>query len=239
MVALTPAAVATMFPDFQLTEEERGKAHLEMSGRKGLGVRADDLLDTLIRRAAGEVGKRNTDMDERTVDLTARQIAVGALRYYMLRFTRNRVVAFDLDAALAFEGETGPYLQYSVVRARNILAKLGERFGEAAVDSQQLADEADMAALEPEAAADHWNLALQLSRVDAVVQQAVDSLELSALAKHSYVLAQTFNSFYHRYPVAQESDAAIRSVRAAFVRLYHDGMVDLLQLMGISVPDRM
>jgi arginyl-tRNA synthetase len=239
MVALTPAAVASMFPDFQLTEEERGKAHLEMSGRKGLGVRADDLLDTLIRRAAGEVGKRNTDMDERTVDLTARQIAVGALRYYMLRFTRNRVVAFDLDAALAFEGETGPYLQYSVVRARNILAKLGERFGEAAVDSQRLAEEADMAALEPEAAADHWNLALQLSRVDAVVQQAVDSLELSALAKHAYVLAQTFNSFYHRYPVAQESDAAIRSVRAAFVRLYHDGMVDLLQLMGIAVPDRM
>jgi arginyl-tRNA synthetase len=239
MVALTPAAVAAMFPEFQMTAEQRGKAHLEMSGRKGLGVRADDLLDTLVRRAADEVGKRNPDMDERIADLTARQIAIGALRYYMLRFTRNRIVAFDLDAALAFEGETGPYLQYSVVRARNILGKLQAAFGEAAVDPQRLAGEAEMQVLEPQAAADHWNLALQLSRVNAIIQQAVDSLELSAVAKHAYILAQAFNSFYHRYPVAQEKDDAIRTVRTAFVRLYHDGMVDLLQLMGISVPDRM
>jgi arginyl-tRNA synthetase len=178
-------------------------------------------------------------MARESVDLTARQIAVGALRYYMLRFTRNRVVAFDLDAALAFEGETGPYLQYSVVRARNILAKVEESFGAGAVDRKRLAEEADIGALPPEAAADHWNLAVQLSRVEAVVQQAVDSLELSTLAKHAYILAQAFNSFYHRYPVAQEKDDQVRRVRTAFVRLYHDGMVDLLQLMGISVPDRM
>jgi arginyl-tRNA synthetase len=239
MVALTPAAVTAIFPDFQLSEEERGKAHLEMSGRKGLGVRADDLLDTLVARASGEVAKRNPDMEVPLVEQTARQIAVGALRYYMLRFTRNRVVAFDLDAALAFEGETGPYLQYSVVRARNILAKLRERFGEGAVDRQGLAGAANVEALDERVAVDHWNLAIQLSRVDAVVRQAVDSLELSALAKHAYLLAQAFNSFYHRYPVAQEEDDAARIIRTAFVRLYHDGMVDLLRLMGISVPDRM
>jgi arginyl-tRNA synthetase len=239
MVALTPAAVTAMFPDFAMTDEQRGKAHLEMSGRKGLGVRADDLLDTLVSRAVGEVGKRNPDMEPSVVDRTARQIAIGALRYYMLRFTRNRVVAFDLDAALAFEGETGPYLQYSVVRARNILAKLKESHGPEAVEKERLAREAEIEALQPEAAADHWNLAIQLSRLDAVIQQAVDSLELSALAKHAYLLAQAFNSFYHRYPVAQEEDGRIRTVRTAFVRLYHDGMVDLLQLMGIAVPDRM
>jgi arginyl-tRNA synthetase len=239
MVALTPAAVAAMFPDFRMSEEERGKTHLEMSGRKGLGVRADDLLDILVSRAASEVEKRNPGMEPPLVDLTARQIAVGALRYYMLRFTRNRVVAFDLDAALAFEGETGPYLQYSVVRARNIIVKLSEKFGSEAVDPERLACGVDVEVLDPDAASDHWNLALQLSRVGAVVQQAIESLELSALAKHAYLLAQAFNSFYHRYPVAQEDDSAVRAVRTAFVRLYHDGMVDLLQLMGIQVPDRM
>jgi arginyl-tRNA synthetase len=239
MVALTPAAVLAIFPDFRLTEEERGKAYLEMSGRRGLGVRADDLLDILLERAAREVAKRNDEMDGATVELTARQIAVGALRYYMLRFTRNRVVAFDLDGALAFEGETGPYLQYSVVRARNILVKIGESFGESETDAEFLAETVDLDALERGTLAEHWNLALLLSRVEAVVRQAVDSLEPAALAKHAYVLAQAFNSFYHRYPVAQESDPAVRRARIALVRLYHDGMVDLLDLMGIAVPDRM
>jgi arginyl-tRNA synthetase len=157
----------------------------------------------------------------------------------MLRFSRNRVVAFDFDAALAFEGETGPYLQYSVVRARNILSKLAERFGKAAADRQALASRVGFAALDAEAATDHWNLLLQLLRVDAGVRQAVDSLELSMLAKHAYLLAQAFNSFYHRYPVVQEPDAAAREVRTAVVRLYLDGMIDLLALMGIDCPARM
>ena len=178
-------------------------------------------------------------MEKGLVARTASQIAVGALRYYMLRHTRNRVVAFDLDAALAFEGETGPYLQYSVVRARNILGKLRDRFGAGSIDSSALATRANLSALDPESTGEHWNLALQLSRVEAVIRQAVDSLELSALAKHAYLLAQAFNSFYHRFPVAQESDDAVRDVRCALVRIYHDGMVDLLDLMGIEVPDRM
>jgi arginyl-tRNA synthetase len=239
MVALTPAAVTAMFPDYPLSDEERRKPYLEMSGRRGLGIRADELLDAMLDRAGEEVRKRNPDMDSSAVAETARQISVGALRYYMLRFSRNRVVAFDFDAALAFEGETGPYLQYSVVRARNILSKLTERFGKAAADRRGLASRAGFAALDAEAATDHWNLLLQLLRVDANVRQAVDSLELSMLAKHAYLLAQAFNSFYHRYPVVQEPDAAAREVRTAVVRLYLDGMVDLLALMGIDCPARM
>jgi arginyl-tRNA synthetase len=239
MVALTPAAVQTLFPDRVLTDDERGKAYLEMSGRKGLGVRADDLLDTMLDRSGAEVRKRNPKMPPKTVASTARQIAVGALRYYMLRFSRNRVVAFDFDDALAFEGETGPYLQYSVVRARNILAKLDERYGAAECDPQRLAERLDLDALKSDTLAEHWNLALLLFRVEAVIRQSVESLELSAVAKHAYVLAQAFNTFYHRFPVAQESDATVRATRAALVRLYHDGMVELLGLMGIEVPDRM
>jgi len=239
MVALTPSAVQSIFPDYPLSEEDRARPYLEMSGRRGLGIRADDLLDSLEGRAREEVAKRNPDLEPGVTERTARQIVVGALRYYMLRFSRNRVVAFDLDAALAFEGETGPYLQYSVVRAKNILAKAAERFGVEAVDAAHLADSADLASLAPETAADHWNLALQLYRVDATIRQAVESLELSTLAKHAYVLAQSFNSFYHKYPVLQEPDEGARTVRTAIVRLYHDGMIDLLALMGIRVPDRM
>jgi len=222
-----------------LTDDERGKAYLEMSGRKGLGVRADDLLDTMLDRSSAEVRKRNPEMPREAVGTTARRIAVGALRYYMLRFSRNRVVAFDFDDALAFEGETGPYLQYSVVRARNILAKVAERYGAGECDPQRLAERLDLDALKSETVAEHWSLALRLFRVEAVIRQAVESLELSTVAKHAYVLAQAFNSFYHRFPVAQESDPVVRATRTALVRLYHDGMVELLGLMGIEVPDRM
>jgi arginyl-tRNA synthetase len=239
MVALTPAAVKALLPDRELSKEELTKSFLEMSGRKGLGVKADDLIDTLVERARAEVGNRNQDMDESQVADTARRIAVGALRYYMLRFSRNRVVAFDLDAALAFEGETGPYLQYSVVRARNILKKVADRFGEDHIKAERLAEIADLNVLEEEALSEHWTLALMLSRVPAILRQAVDSLELALAAKHAYLLAQTFNSFYHRYSVVREEDERVRSVRTAIIRLYHDGMIHLLGLMGIDVPEKM
>ncbi len=239
MVALTPSSVAEMFPEHALTAADRAKPYLEMAGRRGLGVRADELLDRLFERAVEEVRERNPEMDSSTLEATAKQIAVGALRYYMLRFSRNRVVAFDLESALAFEGETGPYLQYSVVRARNILAKVAQRHGVSATDRSVLAARVELEAIPSETLPDHWGLLAMLLRVDAVIRQAVQSLELSNVAKHAYVVAQSFNSFYHRYPVAQEPDAAIREVRTALVRLYHDEMVSLLKLMGIGVPDRM
>lgn len=239
MVALTPAAVTAMFPDYPLSEEDRGRAYLEMSGRKGLGVKADDLLDKLIASARAEIVKRNPGLPSGEVDEMARRIAVGAVRYYMLRHTRNRVVAFDLDAALSFEGETGPYLQYSVVRARNILGKVALAFGPDAIVAEALERDVSLDALPTDMVAEHWNLVLQFLRIDAMVEQAVETLELSTVAKHAYTLAQAFNSFYHRYRVVQEEDESIRRVRSAIVLLYHDGMVRLLDLLGIEVPARM
>jgi arginyl-tRNA synthetase len=239
MVALSPSSVQALFPDQRLSEAERAKPYLEMSGRRGLGVRADDLVDALIRRAAEEVRARNPEFDPERVAETAHRIAVGALRYYMLRFTKNRVVAFDLDAALAFEGETGPYLQYSVFRARNILAKVGERHGPEAIEAARLASEVDLSPLDGVELSSHWELPLQLSRLEWTVQSSVDALELSGVAKYAYQLAQTFNSFYHRWPVAQEEDADRRKIRTAIVHLYHREMVELLGLMGIEIPDRM
>jgi arginyl-tRNA synthetase len=210
-----------------------------MSGRRGLGVRADDLVDALLLRAEEEVRRRNPDEDAARAKETARRIAVGALRYYMLRFSKNRVVAFDLDDALAFEGETGPYLQYSVVRARNILAKLAERRGADEAEAAWLSAHVRLDEIPPDDVAAVWEIPLLLSRTDAVLRQGVDSLELATVAKHAHVLAQAFNSFYHRSPVAKEDDAALRNVRAAVTRLYLDGMTGLLALMGIEVPERM
>jgi arginyl-tRNA synthetase len=239
MVALTPAAVSRLFPDQPISTEDRARPYLEMSGRRGLGVRADDLLDALESAAAAEVRSRHPDLATDALTETARRISVGALRYYMLRFTRSRVVAFDLDAALSFDGETGPYLQYAVVRARNILAKVVERHGTDAAAPEALARTVDLAALDPESLAEHWNVVLGLVRADSVIEQAVQSLELSSVAKHAYALAQAFNSFYHRYPVAQEERPAVRDARVALVRVFHDGMMELLSALGVPVPDRM
>jgi arginyl-tRNA synthetase len=239
MVALTPAAVHELFPEHVLGPAEMARPYLEMAGRRGLGVRADDLLDRLIDKATAEVRARHTELRASEVREIARKIAVGALRYYMLRFTRSRVVAFDLDAALAFDGETGPYLQYAVVRARNILAKVAERHGADSVSREILARDADLSALDPDTVAEHWGLVLALVRVDAAVVQAVDTLELSTLAKHAYTLAQAFNSFYHRYPVAQETRAAVRGTRAALVQAFYDGMRRLLDTLGVPIPERM
>lgn len=239
MVALSPATIAALFPDYPLSDEERAKPFLEMSGRRGLGVKADELVDALIGRAEAEVRARDPNGSEEDIRRRALSIAVGALRYYMLRFSRNRVVAFDLDDALAFEGETGPYLQYSVVRARNILAKVAERRGAAETDLGRLAAEADLSVLDAPSLGDHWELVHLLWRIRWALRQAVETLELASVAKHAYILAQAFNSWYHRYPVAQEADARVRTVRTAIVRLYHDRMAHLLELMGIEVPDRM
>ena len=96
-----------------------------MSGRKGFGVKADDLIDRLIAAAKKEVDPRHPELREHERLEIATQIAIGALRYFMLKFTKTTVIAFDFKEALSFEGETGPYAQYAVVRATNIFRKAG------------------------------------------------------------------------------------------------------------------
>jgi arginyl-tRNA synthetase len=239
VVALTPAAVAALFPEMPLSAEDRARPFIEMSGRRGIGVRADDLIDALIERATPEVKNRNPDLSEDDVADIARRIAVGALRYYMLRYTLNRVVAFDFEEALAFEGETGPYLQYSVVRAKNILRKVAERFGDDAVSAERLARDADLAALPEDTMVDHWEIVLRVTRIPAALRNAVDNHELALVARDAHALAQAFNSFYHKYPVLQEDDDRVRDVRLAIVRLYHDALLAQLGVLGIEEPLRM
>src|SRR5438034_11158987 len=123
MVALSPAACEEL--GIELSDEDRKRPYVEMSGRKGLGVKADDLINRLEADALAEVKTRHADLAAEEQRKTAHAIAVGALRYFLLKFTRNSVIAFDFKEALSFEGETGPYCQYAAVRANSIFRKLG------------------------------------------------------------------------------------------------------------------
>jgi arginyl-tRNA synthetase len=220
--------------------EEAGRPFVEVSGRKGLGVKADDLVDTLVEKALVEVTKRNPELPEDERRRTAGMVAVAAVRYFMVRFSRGKVIAFDIDEALSFEGESGPYLQYSVVRARNILQKLRERDG---LDEPAVL--AELGGIDPQELAanseDHglWDLVLEASRLDEIAQQAVRSLEFAGLAKWAFGLAQLFNAFYHRYPVLNEESRDAKLWRAAGVAYFRVQMTRALDLMGIGVPSRM
>jgi arginyl-tRNA synthetase len=240
MVALTPAAVRLMEEEsgtsFGLTDEDMAKAFVEMSGRRGIGVKADEFLDVLVSAAEDAVVERIGHAGE-VADLAirSRAIAVGALRYLMARQSRNRVLAFDFDDALAFEGDTGPYLQYSAVRATKIFDKLRERRGEGTVTAQER-DRLDSAEVQD----DLWELVLQCALRRDVVAQSITSLEFSLLAQHAHGLAQLFHKLYHGHPVVPEKDPAVRLLRRAVFTVFVEEMRFLLEdLLGIPVPAEM
>jgi arginyl-tRNA synthetase len=237
MVALSHATARTL--GYEDTESS-GKPFVEVSGRKGLGVKADDLIDQLTNTARAEVLSRNPDLPNDECDRTAARIAIAAVRYFLVKFTRTKIIAFDIEEALSFEGETGPYLQYAVVRATNILAKLQERdrLGERDIVER-------LARLPPEAIAggdeadELWGLVLEAARLDEAVDAAVRSLELSVLAKHAFGVAQAFNAFYHRQQILKESREDARLWRAAAVVYVRRQLTRALDLMGCEVPARM
>jgi arginyl-tRNA synthetase len=217
---------------------EARKPFVEVSGRKGLGVKIDDLLDLLIDKATAEVVKRNPDMPPEEARRTASQIAVAAIRYFMLKFSRGKLIVFDIEEALSFEGETGPYLQYSVVRANNIFQKLKEREGLTAPQVVQALDRTPS----DEIAGDDsllWALVLESSRLDEIVDQVVRALEFSVLAKYAFGLAQLFNAFYHQAPILNEERDDRKRWRAAGVDYFRSQMTRALDLMGIEIPGRM
>lgn len=207
---------------------------LEMSGRKGIGVKADDLMDRLEAKSREEIGKRNRELAGAELDVLAREIAVAALRFFMVKTTTNRVIAFDFDEALNFEGDSGPYLQYSLVRARNIRRRLR---------AAGQPDEVSAAAVQELAAGhfgeDLWGLILEVAQIRDLVEKAVAALELSLVARQALEIAQRFNTFYHRHPILQESDLAVRAARLATVQIFRRGLENLAELLGIPTPERM
>jgi arginyl-tRNA synthetase len=237
MVALSHATARELGYE-EAADESR--PFVEVSGRKGLGVKADDLVNRVIEKAAEEVAQRNPDMAAADRRRTAEQIAVAAIRYFLVKFSRAKIIVFDIDEALSFEGESGPYLQYAVVRATNIFNKLRERHGLDEGDVvERMASIPDAALTSGEDADVLWGFVLEAARLDEVAEQAVLALEPSLLAKYAFGLAQQFNTFYQRYQILNEERADLRLWRAAAAAYFRRQMTAALALMGADVPGRM
>jgi arginyl-tRNA synthetase len=223
MVALTPATATAL--GIRISEEDSKKQYIEMSGRKGLGVKADDLLDELEKKAGAAANSEEL----------GRPIAIAALRYFMLKYGRNKVIAFDFNEALTFEGDSGPYLQYSTVRVNNIFNKMRERGVDPMIDDASL----DRLMITEGISDDMWELVRASAELPSQVKRAVDSLEISVITHALLELAQKFNSFYHKYPILNEKDAHERQRRAVCAEVFRRTMVSALDLLGIPVPARM
>jgi arginyl-tRNA synthetase len=238
IVALTPRCAAEL--GYVLSEEDAKKPYVEVSGRKGLGVKADDLLDQLEAAARAEVDERHPDTPDVERGAIAHAIAIGALRYFLLKFTRTATIAFDFKDALSFEGETGPYCQYAVVRPRNIFRKLREQepnFDWASLDA---IDENTAAKLFSGADGNaFWEIALLAASLDTQIEAAVSAQEPAFVAKYAFQLAQAFNLFYHHHHILTESDAAKKTFLLQLSRLVEIQLVAALQLLGIESPEKM
>jgi arginyl-tRNA synthetase len=237
MVALTPRCAVEL--GYDVSEEDLARPYIEVSGRKGFGVKADDLIDKLIVATRAEVDARQTGGADAEAgrQKIAEQIAIGALRYFMLKFTRNSVIAFDFKDALSFEGETGPYIQYAVVRARNIFRK-AETTAEA--ELVKLAGLAEFGAfLDGEDAEDIWALWLRAARRTLVLEQCVSTSEPAYLAKHAFQLAQEFNNFYHKHHILTEEDPARKTFLLATAAVALRELVLALSWLGIESPEAM
>jgi arginyl-tRNA synthetase len=232
MVALTPRCAAEL--GYQLSEEDKARSYIEVSGRKGFGVKADDLLDRLIASAKSEVDERHTQLSDDERRTIATQIAIGALRYFMLKYTKPSVIAFDFKEALSFEGETGPYAQYAVVRATNIFRKGGldpETFDRNSITPEDFAKY-----FSEQSGTEIWELWLTAAKTAYVVDQCVATTEPAYLAKHAFQLAQLFNYFYHRHPILTEADEGRKKFLLATVAVVRRELIRTLAVLGISVP---
>ncbi len=231
MVALSPRCCVEL--GIALSEEDKKRPYIEVSGRKGLGVKADDLIDQLIGTMQREVDSRHAEAPEEERKHVAAQIAIGALRYFLLKFTRPTVIAFDFQEALSFEGEAGPYVQYAAVRARNIARKLEER-GETMPDFESvLTAEALGRQLASE---DFWQVLLATSKSDAVLERAVAAGEPSHVARYAFQLAQAFNVFYHQYPILSEQDEEKKTFLLWMTSFFRAQLATTLGILGIEVP---
>ena len=234
MVALSPRCCAEL--GIPLSEEDQKRPYVEVSGRKGLGVKADDLIDKLIESALAEVASRHSEASPEEQRSVASQIAIGALRYFLLKYTRTSVIAFDFQEALSFEGETGPYVQYAAVRACNILRKLEEK-GEQVPDFQaELSGDAFRHQLQSE---DFWQVLLAASKADASLERAVTAGEPAHVAKYAFQLAQAFNNFYHLYPIIHEQDREKKVFLLWMTDFFRIQLERTLGVLGIEVPPYM
>lgn len=231
-VTLTPASALEL--GIELSEADAQRQQIGMSGRKGLGVKADDLIDRLEADALEEVRSRHADLDETGQRRIAHQIAVAALRYFLLKFTRTSVIAFDFKEALSFEGETGPYIQYSVVRANSIFRKAGTAPNLETCTVEQISE-----FFAGESGDELWSLVSLAGRLDEIVESAANSFEPTQLAKYAFQLARQFNLFYHSYHILSEADPVRKTLLLMVADLVRRRLDAALALLGIETPERM
>jgi len=239
MVALSPKSLDEL--GLKVSAKDKERDFLEVSGRKGLGVKADDLLDRLEQKAFLEVEKRNKGLPLKQRRQIAQQIACGALRYFMLKFTRNSIIVFDFEKALSFEGETGPYLQYSLVRINSIFRKLKQRegFEEKNLNTFVYEQNFPINSLAEKEQDDFWELVFYASQFEEEIQHSIRSLEFSHLAKFSFNLCQKFNAYYHKYPILAEKDNKTKLLRIWTIQYVREVLTKILSLLGIPQPERM
>ena len=224
----------------QVSDEDRKRGSVSMSGRKGLGVKTDDFIDQLEANALEEVRSRHPELSEADQREAAHKIAVGALRYFLLKFTRNSIISFDFKEALAFDGETGPYLQYSVVRANSIFRKLGDAgIGSDATELRKFPRERLTELLNGEDGDDLWSVLYLAERLADTVRGAVAALEPAVVAKWAFQLAQRFNIFYHNHHILSEQDVAKRALLVAITEVVRRQLLSAFGILGIDAPERM
>jgi len=239
MVALSSNSLKEM--GYEVSEDEKKKDFLEVSGRKGLGIKADDLIDKLEQKALNEVKKRNPDWTHQKKTETAKKIACGALRYFMMKFARNSLIVFDFEDVLNFEGETGPYLQYSLVRINSIFSNLEKRKDISKQDilSNITTHEISLDLMTDKEQNDFWELILYASKLDEEVLHSINSLEFLHLAKFTFNLCQKFNTYYHKYSIIKEKNKSLRNIRILTIHYIYKQLTKALELMGIPRLERM
>ena len=197
-----------------------------MSGRRGIYVNADDVLDAVHGKAYAETKKRNPVEDDAWLHGTAEKIAVAAIRFELLKQDLDKTIVFDLERALDLEGETGPYLQYAYARASRIMEKAGDSLSIDSADLSKLTDSSEMM------------LVKEISKFDVIVEDAVKNLAPKVIARYLYNTVSLFNTFYERMPVLKEPDETLKAARLALIKAFQTVVENGLGQLGIETPER-
>ena len=203
-----------------------GGKQTQMSGRKGLYVNADSVYDMLKTKTIQETRKRNQEMDNDAVELIAHQVAVGTLRYEMIKPDLDKIITFDLTKSLSLEGDTSPYIQYTYARAGRILEK--------AQSSPDFDSTFELLNNEFET-----ELIKMIGLFDINIRDAANNLSPKVIAKYCYNLAVSFNAFYEHVKVLDSGDESLTNVRLCLVSSFKSTIKKALSLLGIPSPERM
>jgi arginyl-tRNA synthetase len=233
IVALTPRCAAEM--GYELSAEDARRPYVEVSGRRGFGVKADDLITRMLAAAESRVLQKHAQMAGIELKQTANALAVGALRFFLLKVTRNTIIAFDFEDALSAEGETGPYCQYAIVRIRGIRRKGAEVAG----TRHEIGLETLKKIVEGPESSAIWEVLLASGSLDHAVDAAIGAQEPAFVSKYVFQLAQAFNNFYHKHHILSEADEKKRALLLGLTELVERQLVLALGLLGIEAPEKM